>query len=141
MTEESQNPLSSSQLGLARYEGKLKIPKMDVGIEITKSYVDIGTLTTVPERVCKIPFTELKEFFVITGEGKRKPGISFEHKPDVDRTGKCYFVYMKTGKMAEDCADALLATLKEIADDRALAENLDVEGAGAGGKKVKSAEA
>lgn len=33
--------------------------------------------------LASIPYSELYSFCVITGEGKRKPAISFEHKPNV----------------------------------------------------------
>ena len=38
------------------------------------------------EVVATVPYKELFTFHVITGEGKRKPSISFEHKPDKDST-------------------------------------------------------
>ena len=39
--------------------------------------------------VVSIPYRELSSFCVITGEGKRKPAISFEHKPSVEaKSGK-----------------------------------------------------
>jgi hypothetical protein len=34
--------------------------------------------------VVSIPYRELHTFCIITGEGKRKPAISFEHKPTVE---------------------------------------------------------
>lgn len=34
------------------------------------------------EKVASIPYRELFTFCVITGDGNRKPAISFEHKPD-----------------------------------------------------------
>jgi hypothetical protein len=41
--------------------------------------------------VASIPYRELFSFCVITGEGKRKPAISFEHKPsEAAKSGKSH---------------------------------------------------
>lgn len=74
-------------------------------------------LTVVPRVLlltqAEIPYTELHSFHVITGEGKRKPGISFEHKPDVDEKGKDIRVWMKE-ELATDCAEKLMGMLSAL---------------------------
>ena len=49
------------------------------GEELTDAVKIIDQTGTV---LVTIPYRELYTFHVITGEGDRKPGISFEHKPD-----------------------------------------------------------
>lgn len=96
------------------------------------------------EVVATIPYRELYTFHVITGEGPRKPSISFEHKPDKDSqatvvnhvrpthlsTRSCISVgcsgltsvapvrapqrVWMDGPAATSCAENLLAMLKEL---------------------------
>jgi len=61
----------------------------------------------------QIPYRELHSFHVITGEGKRKPAISFEHKPDADLPGKDIKVWMP-GKSATELAEKLMAMLAAL---------------------------
>lgn len=62
----------------------------------------------------QIPYSELHSFHVITGEGKRKPGISFEHKPDTNEKGRDFRVWMKE-ELATDCAEKLMQMLQALA--------------------------
>ena len=62
----------------------------------------------------EIPYRELHSFHVITGDGKRKPGISFEHKPNIDTKGTDIRVWM-TAELATDCAEKLMQMLSALA--------------------------
>jgi|EP01046_Picozoa_sp_COSAG06_P037385 hypothetical protein len=66
----------------------------------------------------QIPYQELYSFHVITGEGNRKPGISFEHKPDAAKRGQDIRVWMPKDK-ATDCADKLMQMLGALAQQPA----------------------
>ncbi len=61
----------------------------------------------------EIPYRELHSFHVITGDGKRKPGISFEHKPNIDTKGRDVRVWMKE-ELATDCAEKLMGMLSAL---------------------------
>ena len=90
------NPVA--KLGLKPYSGKLKGKEaVDVSLKEQDTQFDSISYDAVSivesgsgKKVTKIPYNELSSFHVITGEGKRKPGISFEHKPDPSKAGTNY---------------------------------------------------
>ena len=71
------------------------------------------TTDAVSRSQATIPYLELHTFHVITGEGNRKPGISFEHKPDPAKAGRDYRVWMD-GAQAKACAEQVMSILHAI---------------------------
>lgn len=96
MTDKTDNPIA--KLGLKAYSGKLK-GKQAVEISLKEQdaqfdSIKYESLTIIEsgtgKKVARIPYNELSTFHVITGEGKRKAGVSFEHKPDPNKNGTNY---------------------------------------------------
>ena len=87
-----QNPLGAVDLAPegAVYLGKYGAAKgpgaQNVAVTTGDGGIDDVVQITSADgaQVATIPYTELYSFHVITGAGKRKPAISFEHKPSAD---------------------------------------------------------
>ena len=101
MTTTVNNPMGElgiiddSKEGASVYLGKYGAAKgpgaQDVSVDTGDG--EIGDSVQIKgadgSEVVSIPYRELFSFYVITGEGKRKPAISFEHKPSQEaKSGK-----------------------------------------------------
>lgn len=75
---------SSGALYLGKYGAAKGPASRQVSVATGDGNMDDSVQITDADgaEVVKIPYRELYSFCVFTGEGSRKPAISFEHKPD-----------------------------------------------------------